>query len=105
MSKYILVKPQQNSSKFTVTLVADSNDGDYVTTITDYAKRTFDTFVIDDLVDLINNHSGEYQLEDFEGKHERLDIPYGDNGSCHTLVSFSVSFLDEDGFTWDVEIK
>ncbi|PFT50844.1 MULTISPECIES: hypothetical protein [Bacillus cereus group] len=99
MSKYSLTK-RPAVEGFKVTIVADSNDADYITTINTYTKSEFEDGIIDELIDLQENHSGHYELEKFHYDH--LQIPYGDMDICHTLSSIDVEYTDAEGNVWDV---
>jgi hypothetical protein len=103
MSKYELVKkPISNRNQFKVTIVADSNDADYITEINTYSKDSFERYVLDGLIDLKNNFSDDNQLEKYRGSAE---VPYSEHGRCHSLESISIEYTDEDGTVWDVNLK
>lgn len=104
MNKYQLVeKADRNLENFKVTIVADSNDGDYMTEVTYYSKEVFEEYVIDGLIDLKNNYSGEHELSKCPNEYE-LDIPYnGWDGYCHTLKELIVEYIDKNGKVWDVQ--
>lgn len=105
MSKYTLAqKPAEKRNVFIVTIKADHNDADYITTIESYSKDDFDEYVADALIDLINNYSGDYDLEHYFNEFD-LDIPRGDEERCHTLESVNVEYIDENGITWDVKLN
>lgn len=105
MNKYKLKQPEiSQRNKFTVTINADSNDGDYVTTINTYDKNIFKAHIINELIELKENYSGSHELEDCP-LGEWIDIPFnGYDGFCHTLKYIKVTYVDEEGFTWDVDI-
>jgi len=97
--KYTLSKKEENLNTVKVTIVADSNDADYITEITTYSKEEFDEWVIDELIEL-KNYSGSYELPGFPGD---LDIPYnGFDGRCHSLEYVEVEYTDKNGQVWDV---
>lgn len=98
MSKYTLTKKPAVEG-FKVTIVADSNDADYITTINTYTKADFEDGIIDELIDLQTNHSGHYQLESFE--YGYLQMPFCEHG-CHSLESIEVEYTDAEGNVWDV---
>lgn len=106
MNKYKLVPPEQKDrNKFTVTIIADSNDGDYITTINTYSKVFFEETILRDLVELLEDFSGDHELDTYGGDFE--DLPYNPNdeyGQCHTLESIDVKYVDYDGFTWNVDL-
>lgn len=101
MSKYELVEKQGSElGKFKVTIKADSNDADYVTTICTYDKDKFEKHVVPELIEL-KKYKADYKLPDFEAGW--LDIPYGEYDCCHTLESVSVEYIDENGKLWTVK--
>jgi hypothetical protein len=101
--KYTLHKPTERN-KFIVTIVADSNDGDYVTTINTYPKEQFDKYVVSELIDMITNYGGHHELKNFLG--EFVDVPFnGYDGNCHTLESVDIKYVDENGDTWNVILR
>lgn len=103
MDKYRLIKqPQENRNKFIVTIKADSNDGDYITTDESYDKDSFDEYAVDALIDLKENYSGCHQLEGYPNEGD-LSIPFnGYDGYCHSLESLDVKYIDENGQMWKV---
>lgn len=103
MAKYELhEKTGEEVGQFKVTIKADSNDGDYVTTINYYSQLTFESHIIDGLIELKYEYDGDHQLEDYTNNYD-LDIPYnGWDGNCHTLEELNVEFTDDDGKVWDV---
>jgi hypothetical protein len=102
MSEYQLVeKPKSELGRYKVTIKADSNDADYVTTIITYSKEEFEKHVLPELVNLTTNYKGDYKLPDFDAGW--LDIPYGEYDCCHTLEKVDVEYLDEQGKLWTVK--
>lgn len=97
--KYTLSKKEESLNTVKVTIVADSNDADYITEITTYSKEEFDEWVIDELIEL-KKYSGSHELPKFPGD---LDIPYnGFDGRCHSLEYVEVEYTDKNGQVWDV---
>jgi hypothetical protein len=107
MNRYTLEKhKQEDLNKFIVTIVADSNDADYVTTIEKYTKEIFDREVINDLMDIKNNYSGHHQLKNYEGDCDYISVPFdGYDGHCHTLESIDIKYIDANGETWNVALN
>ena len=102
-NKYKLIKLNSQKEKtFKVTIVADSNDADYITTINTYTEKEFNEYVVDDLIDLLNNYNGSHQLENYSGEAE---VPYSDWGRCHTLESVDISCTDENGNVFNVMLN
>ncbi|WP_440110005.1 hypothetical protein [Paenibacillus sp. QZ-Y1] len=106
MSKYTLSKPRKEQCDFfKVTIVADSNDGDYITTTRTYISKQFNGAIVDELIELKFKYGESHQLADCP-LGEYIDIPYnGYDGFCHSLKSISIVYIDEDGFTWDVNLQ
>lgn len=104
MSYTLAKKESKNCNKFIVKIVADSNDGDYITREDSFAPKEFDEFVINELLHL-KQYSESGQLKDFKnnGISEYLSIPYnGWDGYCHSLENVEVTFIDKDGQIFDV---
>jgi hypothetical protein len=105
MSKYRLVeKTSKQLDTFKVVIVADSNDGDYITETMYYTVKDFNAHVIDALIDLQKNYNGSHQLENYPNNGEWLEIPFnGWDGYCHSLSELIVEYIDENGKIYDVE--
>ena len=103
MVKYELVeKVEKEIEKFRVTIVADSNDADYITTISYYSKEAFEGYILNGLTVLRLNHTGSHKLKDFNN-HFDLDIPHdGYDDYCHTLEELSVEYIDFSCKVWTV---
>ncbi|MCY9737524.1 hypothetical protein M5X17_27865 [Paenibacillus alvei] len=100
--KYLLVKtPKRNI--FVVTIVADSNDADYITTSVEFSKEAFDDFVADDLIYMLKNFKGRLKLNNYDGDYDY--IPHSEYGICHTLKSVDITHIDNNGETWDVKLN
>lgn len=104
--KYLLQKKDpKNQEKYKVTIVGDSNDADYITTIEYYTQSDFDEYVIDGLSRLKRDYSGRHQLEDFQSQEDYIAIPFnGYGGNCHSLESLTVEYMDKNNTLWDVYI-
>lgn len=103
MSKYEMTQRKGNPH-FKVTIVADMNDGDYLTTISKYSDEKFHKDVIDELMKLKTHHAYSGQLEGAEFNY--VSIPWDSQGGmdCHSLVSLNVEYIDAYGTVYDVEI-
>jgi len=104
--KYTLVKRELVKEKtFRVIIVADSNDADYITEDTTYTEQEFNDSV-NILIDLIKNHSGRHEFENFRNETEEgyIEVPYCEYGSCHTLKSIEITCEDVDGIIYNVEL-
>lgn len=103
MTKYEVHElPMTERERFVVSLKADSNDADYITTIESYTVNDFENNIVDELIDLKKNHSGEHELESYWS--DWLNIPHGEHDICHTLVEIDIKFIDENAVMWEVEI-
>lgn len=108
MENYKLVQPQNKErNKFIVTVTADSNDADCITTINTYTKPFFEETIVYDLIDLLQNYSEPpHTLNEYDGEYE--DLPYNPNddyGRCHSLESIDIKYVDDNGFTWNIELN
>lgn len=99
--KYKLEQIIPKKKYYEVYIKADSNDGDYITTIQKYDQEYFDE-VVDEIINLKNNYMGSHQLENYHNVMD-LDIPYnGWDGYCHTLEKLKVTMYDVDGKIYNV---
>lgn len=104
MEKYTIGEVKKDKiNQFEVIIIADSNDADYITTREFYGEYVFDEYIIDELIDLIDNYSGSHELEKFCGDNVR--IPYSDWGCCHSIESIEVNYYDNNGTVRPVEIN
>ena len=101
MGYKLVEKKSDKTETFIVTIVADSNDADYVTEKMEFNKEEFEE-ILPALVDLKENYSGHHELEDYPNPME-LHIPYGYDGYCHTIDELRVEYIDESGKIYDVE--
>ena len=104
MNKYKLIKPTNKGKIFTVTMEADSNDGDYITATSDYTELEFEE-IVDELIRLKKYYSDSHQFEDFYNTEYNIDIPYSEYGRCHTLSSIEIYCIDENGQYFEVELN
>ena len=102
MGYKLVEKKSDRTETFIITIVADSNDADWVTEKMEFNKEEFEE-ILPALVDLKENFSGSHELENYTNPME-LDIPYnGYDGYCHTLYELTVEYIDENGKIYDVE--
>lgn len=103
MKRYTLTKMVPKTRYFEVYLDADANDGDYISTKTEYTEEEFES-IIDDLINLRDNYSGSHRLSSYSDDTE-LDIPTSEwGGYCHTLVQLVIRMYDTDGCVYEVNI-
>lgn len=104
MEKYTIGKIQPTRVNcFEVIIVADMNDGDYVTTREFYSEEQFDNYVIDELIELLGEHSNEYELPKF--CCNCISIPFDGQETCHSLEKVEVNYYDNNGSVRPVEIN
>lgn len=95
---YKLVKQEVKDGIYKVSIEADSNDGDYITTNATYTKQEFEKGKLPVLIDMYLNYSGRHEFESLPSYiSEELDIPYSDWGACHTLSDLDISYIDNNG--------
>lgn len=104
MNYKLVEKRKDDYETFKVTIVADSNDADYITETKRYTKNEFEGRILSGLNHLKQTANEDHQLEDYQNPFN-LSLPFSDWGPCHTLESISVEFLDATGKSWDVEIE
>jgi len=92
---------------FIVTIVADANDAQYVTTIEHYDEEEF-LEIEPYLKDLMINGSVRGSLREWASQSdasEWIEIPWdGWDGYCHSLESISIEYIDENSISYSVEI-
>lgn len=100
MSNYTLI-PKKGKEIFKITLIADMNDGDYLTTIREYTKDRFDLMI--DEIKRAKDIVGEYdKLRDFQECY--LSMPWDSQSGepCHTLESIDIEYIDSEGRIFEV---
>lgn len=99
----LVEKKSELKNIFILTIIADSNDGDYISESMSYTKTEFEK-LIPELINLINNYSESHELEKYPNTMD-LSIPFnGYSGYCHTLEELNIEFIDENGKIFDVDI-
>lgn len=105
MNYKLVEKPKKDQDRpFKLTIVADSNDADYITETRRFSKKEFEERILPGLNHLHQLASESHELESYDNEFD-LPLPYSDWGSCHSLESVEVEFIDDSGKTWDVEIE
>lgn len=102
MKNYIISQSIPTKKYYEVYINADSNDGNYISTIRQYSQRRFDE-IIPALIDLKQNYSEPGQLEDYATEYD-ISIPYSDYGSCHTLDDIRITMYDTNGYVYNVDL-
>lgn len=103
MSNYRLVeKVSDDRNMFTITIIADSNDADYITEKMYCNKEEFEE-MLPELINLRDNYGENHQLEKYPNPMD-FNIPFnGWDGFCHSLEELTVEYVDESGKIFDVE--
>lgn len=99
---YKIKKKVPKKKYYSVYINADSNDGDYISTTTDYSQEEFDE-IVDELINLKNNYCTNHLLSKYPNEMD-LNIPCSDWGRCHSLAEVEVILYDIDGFIYEVEL-
>lgn len=99
---------------YTVSITADANDADYITTNTGYNEEQFSD-ALPALKLLMSEYSDRHGLEryfeefdddpDMIDIEEHLDIPSGNFGYCHTLIDVEIMYYDTEGMSHKVTIE
>lgn len=113
--KYELMEIKPQFKTFEIFIKADSNDGDYISTLNSYTEKEFNTKIIDELILLQSKYSGPHRLKLFDnavydlyGRETELSIPYSDLDYvdlCHTLKELRVTCIDTDGKVYNVKLN
>lgn len=116
--KYETVLTEKKSSQkdvFIITVQADSNDGDYMTETTTIPKNGMNDEIIELIKKLEDLEYVRHGLQEIEEQGEaygltrddlasHIYIPSTDWGDyCHTLVDFTVEYIDGNGKIFDVD--
>lgn len=109
--KYQLIEIRPKNKTFEVFIKADSNDADYISTLTSYSEEKFNKNIVDDLILLQSKYAESHKLEKFENavydtydRDTELDIPCSDFGVCHTLEELKITCIDIDGQSYNVKL-
>ena len=104
MKKYKLIKPSNKEKIFTVSIEADSNDGDYITATDSYTESEFEE-IVEELIRLKKYYSESHQFEKFYDTEYEINLPFSEYGRCHTLSSINIYCIDENGQYFEVELN
>lgn len=103
MGYKLIEKASSMKNIFVITIVADSNDADYITESMDCSKTDFEE-LLPELINLRYNYGKNHELENYPNSMD-LPIPYnGWDGCCHSLEKLIIEYIDESGKVFDVEI-
>lgn len=104
--------PKENY--YTISITADSNDGDYITDITNLSEKSFNK-AIPVLELLFTEYMGHHGLEQYYEDYDEgivdydidefFDIPYGEMGPCHSIENISIMFYDTDGKSYFITLE
>lgn len=99
-------KKESEKDVFIIKVVADSNDGDYITDFTIVKKDDFDEKFIEEIKILEKIEGISYALENLDEVYDYyINLPYGENGVCHTLSEITVEYIDSNSVIYNVEVK
>jgi hypothetical protein len=101
MKKYKLEKAFPTFKYYEVYLNGDSNDADYIGTLSTLSQKEFDE-CINDLITLNDICNERHALEEFTTDCWCLNIPRNEYGNCHTLEKISIRMFDTDGNVYNV---
>lgn len=91
---------ESEKNKFVVTITADLNDADFLTSTASYSKENFYYRGAGVLADLLINYNERYDLLKLDdGDYAGMGLPFNtvDGNKCHSLESIKVIFIDEQG--------
>jgi len=104
----IKFNPKKESEKgvFIIKVVGDSNDADYITEFTIVNKEDFDEKFIEEIKILDKIEGVSYALENLDEVYDYyINLPYGENGVCHTLSEITVEYIDSKSVIYNVEVE
>lgn len=115
--KYETILKEKKSSKrdvFIITVVADSNDADYMTETTTIKKDDMTDEIIDlikklDAIEYVNHALGDVDEQGeahgltSDDLFSHISIPHTEWGVCHSLETFTVEYIDAEGKIFDVD--
>ena len=109
MNKFSLTPKTKKKSIYILTLEGDICDGDIVESKTriDEDEIEIKLPLVKQLQTLVDKPHAIEKLDydDNEDLFEELNLPYGHNGYCHTLISCKLEHHDTDGMIYNVELE
>lgn len=109
MNKFSLTPKTRNKSMYILTLEGDICDGDIVESKTriDEDEIEIKLPLVKQLQILVDKSHAIEKLDydDNEDLFEEINLPYGHNGYCHTLISCKLEYHDTDGMIYNVELE
>ena len=109
MNKFSLTPKTRNKSMYILTLEGDICDGDIVESKTRINEDEIEIKLplVKQLQTLVDKSHAIEKLDydDNEDLFEEINLPYGHNGYCHTLISCKLEYHDTDGMIYNVELE
>jgi len=109
MHKEYRIVEKQVEPYFTVIIIADKNDGDYVTTTNKYTIDEFNKEVVSAIKTLHELHGRDklrMKYQEVIDKLNPLDIPHDEYGdTCHTLEDIVITYCNKSNIRYDIELK
>ena len=109
MNKFSLTPKTRKKSMYILILEGDVCDGDIVesTTRIDEDEIEVKLPLVKQLQTLVNKPHAieELDYDDNEDLFEEINLPYGYNEYCHTLISCKLEYHDTDGMICNVELE
>ena len=94
---------------YILTLEGDICDGDIVESKTRIDEDEIEVKLplVKQLQTLVDKSHAIEKLDydDNEDLFEEINLPYGHNGYCHTLISCKLEYHDTDGMIYNVELE
>ena len=109
MNKFSLIPKTRKKSMYILTLEGDICDGDIVESKTRIDEDEIEVKLplVKQLQTLVDKSHAIEKLDydDNEDLFEEINLPYGHNGYCHTLISCKLQYHDTDGMIYNVELE
>ena len=107
--KYELTPKTRKKSMYILTLEGDICDGDIVESKTRIDEDEIEVKLplVKQLQTLVDKSHAIEKLDydENEDLFEEINLPYGHNGYCHTLISCKLEYHDTDGMIYNVELE
>ena len=109
MNKFSLTPKTRKKSIYILTLEGDICDGDIVESKTRINEDEIEIKLplVKQLQTLVDKSHAIEKLDydDNEDLFEEINLPYGNDGYCHTLISCKLEYHDTDGMIYNVELE
>lgn len=109
MNKYELTPKTRKKSMYILTLEGDICDGDIVESKTRIDEEEIEIMfpLVKQLQTLFDKPHAIEKLDydDNEDLFEEINLPYGNDDYCHTLISCKLEYHDTDGMIYNVKLE